>query len=57
MRIETDYCYSCNKNLPASSTGIAKFPCPNCGGRIIRCSECRRLSNNYTCPGCDFEGP
>ena len=28
-----------------------------CGGMIIRCSECRRLSNGYKCPSCNFEGP
>ncbi|MHA2501692.1 MAG: zinc finger domain-containing protein [Candidatus Kariarchaeaceae archaeon] len=56
-KIETDSCYSCNKIVSPTQTGSSKFYCPQCGGMIIRCAECRRLSNTYTCPSCNFEGP
>ncbi|MHA2250570.1 MAG: zinc finger domain-containing protein [Candidatus Kariarchaeaceae archaeon] len=56
-KIEMDYCYSCNRALSPDTVGSTRFPCPNCGGLIIRCSDCRRLSNGYVCPGCEFQGP
>ena len=56
-KIELEYCYSCNKTISPTVPGSVKFACPKCGGLIIRCSECRRLSNKYNCPSCDFEGP
>lgn len=55
--LETESCYSCNKIVSPAKKGAAKFFCPQCGGMIIRCSECRRLSNGYKCPSCNFEGP
>ena len=56
-KLDMDSCYSCNKSLSPDKPGSSKFPCPNCGGLIVRCNDCRRLSNNYICPSCEFEGP
>ncbi len=34
------------------------FPCPDCGKeKIIRCKDCRKISNPYKCPGCGKMGP
>ncbi len=50
-------CTTCKRNVIAEE-GWVKFPCPNCGETIIvRCSQCRRLSNPYKCEKCGFEGP
>ncbi len=50
-------CTTCKRNV-ISDEGWVKFKCPNCGEEtIVRCSQCRRLSNPYVCPKCGFEGP
>ncbi|MHC1631699.1 MAG: HVO_2753 family zinc finger protein [Methanotrichaceae archaeon] len=48
-------CISCGITLVGS--GGVTFPCPNCGEIISRCNKCRKQSNSYKCPNCEFEGP
>ena len=48
-------CVSCGINV--SGTNAARFKCPDCGEQIYRCSKCRKQSNLYQCPGCEFTGP
>ncbi|MFH0949160.1 MAG: zinc finger domain-containing protein [Candidatus Aenigmatarchaeota archaeon] len=50
-------CISCKKVL-ISEDNFTKFMCPKClKSEIVRCRECRRKSNIYTCPQCGFDGP
>lgn len=50
-------CSTCNINL-VGQEDFVKFDCPECGKcLIIRCSQCKRLSNAYKCEKCGFEGP
>ncbi|MFC2143576.1 zinc finger domain-containing protein [Candidatus Aenigmatarchaeota archaeon] len=50
-------CTTCKKNL-VSEDNFTKFKCPCCNKTYIyRCGQCRRQSNIYKCPECDFEGP
>ncbi|MCF6192452.1 MAG: zinc finger domain-containing protein [Candidatus Hydrothermae bacterium] len=55
--IQLDSCFSCNRTLSPVKRGSSRFPCPQCGARIMRCADCSRASNTYVCPGCDFTGP
>ncbi|MCY3412257.1 MAG: RNA-binding protein [Candidatus Heimdallarchaeota archaeon] len=56
-KIVLDSCFSCNRTISPTKQGSARFPCPSCGAKIIRCTDCRRISNPYKCPGCEFTGP
>ncbi len=50
-------CTSCRENV-VSEERFTKFRCPMCGkAEIIRCARCRKSSNIYICPECEFEGP
>lgn len=50
-------CASCGTNLLGDEKFV-QFKCPSCDkAEIFRCSKCKRLSNTYTCPNCEFEGP
>ena len=50
-------CSSCGESV-VGQEGFVKFPCPACGeGTIIRYNKCKKLSNNYKCSICNFEGP
>ncbi|MBW3021239.1 DUF1610 domain-containing protein [Candidatus Woesearchaeota archaeon] len=50
-------CNSCGKRMANDPEGVS-FPCPNCGNQTIcRCSHCKKLSTQYVCPECGFEGP
>ena len=49
-------CTSCGTNILAKSNFV-KFACPDCGKtEIIRCKNCKDLSNKYVCT-CGFSGP
>lgn len=48
-------CVSCGINIAGISA--ARFDCPVCGTEIVRCKRCRKQSNLYSCPSCDFLGP
>ena len=51
-------CTSCGAPLEAEEAKV-EFPCPTkgCKGRIGRCKRCKKLSRQYTCPECGFQGP
>ncbi len=50
-------CTSCGTNILAKNNFV-KFKCPNCGKvEIVRCSQCKALSNKYECSNCKFIGP
>lgn len=46
-------CTGCGKG----KVDVIKFPCPQCGMGLVRCTKCRALSIKYTCPSCGFIGP
>ncbi|MDG5761411.1 zinc finger domain-containing protein [Natronococcus sp. A-GB1] len=48
-------CVSCGINI--AGTNAAAFKCPDCGTRVFRCAKCRKQSNLYECPDCEFTGP
>ena len=48
-------CISCGINI--AGTNAAAFKCPECGYQIYRCAKCRKQSNLYECPTCEFTGP
>jgi hypothetical protein len=48
-------CVSCGVNIAGMSA--AQFACPVCDAAIARCATCRKQSNLYECPECDFVGP
>jgi len=48
-------CVTCGINV--TGTNAAKFRCPVCDQQIHRCAKCRKQSNQYDCPECDFRGP
>ncbi|MDD3245606.1 MAG: zinc finger domain-containing protein [Methanosarcina sp.] len=50
-----EYCTSCGIRLVEK--GYVKFPCPQCGEEIGRCTSCRQQGNVYTCPKCGFKAP
>ncbi len=50
-----DKCISCGNALVGS--GAVIFECPNDSTKIGRCARCKKLSINYKCPTCGFEGP
>ncbi|VVB93846.1 Uncharacterised protein [uncultured archaeon] len=54
-REKSQKCISCGVNL--IEHGYVRFPCPQCGTELGRCTACRHQSNTYKCPGCGFEGP
>ncbi|MCX6821383.1 MAG: zinc finger domain-containing protein [Candidatus Aenigmarchaeota archaeon] len=50
-------CTSCGLNLLGDDRYV-RFKCPKCAKvEIFRCSQCKRLSNEYLCPSCGFKGP
>ncbi len=50
-------CSTCGTSL-LGQEDFVKFGCPECGETIImRCRQCRKLSNPYRCEKCGFEGP
>ncbi len=50
-------CTTCNRNI-VSDNDFVKFDCPSClKAEIIRCKNCKNLSNEYVCPKCGFVGP
>ncbi len=50
-------CGSCGMNVRAKKNFV-RFMCPECGeGEIIRCFNCKMLSNKYECGKCSFVGP
>ncbi|MDI6798669.1 MAG: zinc finger domain-containing protein [Candidatus Aenigmarchaeota archaeon] len=52
-------CSTCGVDITAKKNFV-RFSCPNCGKvEIIRCFNCKALSNKYTCPNpdCGFVGP
>ena len=48
-------CVSCGVNIAGMSA--AQFECPVCDAAIARCATCRKQSNLYECPACNFVGP
>jgi predicted RNA-binding Zn-ribbon protein involved in translation (DUF1610 family) len=52
---KVEYCTSCGIRLVEK--GYVKFPCPQCGAEIGRCSSCRQQGNVYTCPKCGYKAP
>ncbi|AAM32209.1 MULTISPECIES: zinc finger domain-containing protein [Methanosarcina] len=52
---KVEYCTSCGIRLVEK--GYVKFPCPQCGAEIGRCTSCRQQGNVYTCPKCGFKAP
>ncbi|MDY6965167.1 MAG: HVO_2753 family zinc finger protein [Halobacteriota archaeon] len=52
---KTEFCVSCGVSL--IEMGFTRFSCPLCGNEIGRCSKCRKQSNPYKCPECEFMGP
>jgi predicted RNA-binding Zn-ribbon protein involved in translation (DUF1610 family) len=50
-------CSTCGVDVLAKKNFV-KFSCPNCAEEtIIRCSNCKQLSNKYVCGKCQFTGP
>jgi predicted RNA-binding Zn-ribbon protein involved in translation (DUF1610 family) len=50
-------CSSCGTSVLAKKSWV-KFKCPSCGEtEIVRCYNCKVLSNKYKCSKCGFEGP
>ncbi len=50
-------CSTCGISL-LGQDDFVKFSCPECGETtVMRCSQCRKLSNGYRCEKCGFEGP
>jgi len=50
-------CSICNVDVLARENFV-RFMCPNCGEtEIIRCYNCKVLSNKYKCDKCNFVGP
>ncbi|MFV8415642.1 zinc finger domain-containing protein, partial [Methanosarcina mazei] len=43
---KVEYCTSCGIRLVEK--GYVKFPCPQCGAEIGRCTSCRQQGNVYT---------
>ncbi|MFB6114956.1 MAG: zinc finger domain-containing protein [Candidatus Nanohalobium sp.] len=54
--MEVEECTSCGRNLEAADTFVI-FDCPDCGTPIARCDRCKKLSSDYECDECGFEGP
>ncbi|MFZ2498588.1 MAG: zinc finger domain-containing protein [Methanosarcina sp.] len=52
---KVEYCTSCGIRLVEK--GYVKFPCPQCGSEVGRCSSCRQQGNVYTCPKCGYKAP
>ncbi|MCK4883930.1 MAG: RNA-binding protein [Candidatus Diapherotrites archaeon] len=51
----TKKCTTCNREV---TNDYIELKCPNCNKAvIIRCMQCRELSNTYVCPECGFQGP
>ena len=48
-------CISCGIHI--AGTNAAAFKCPECGSQIYRGAKCRKQSNLYECPTCEFTGP
>jgi hypothetical protein len=53
--VERLTCISCGTYITVGS-GAVKFPCPECGEVLGRCTRCRELGKKYLCK-CGFKGP
>ncbi|HII51459.1 MAG TPA: DUF1610 domain-containing protein [Halobacteriales archaeon] len=49
------FCVSCGISI--SGVNATSFECPNGDTIISRCAKCKKQSNRYQCPDCNFEGP
>ncbi len=50
-------CTACKTDVSARANFV-EFDCPSCGEeKIVRCKNCKNLSNKYICTKCEFTGP